>query len=142
MKNYADALKDVQEALKLDKDKSAVALKEEIEQIIQMDQRVTEIKEQSEAIDGKIKQYLKQEMNREHFVDLCAYLQSSPDHKIYFQQQYGIKKMLEFMDQDKPCYLLLNIYVENNPSFQEQFVKAKGIEKLFKKCAQKMQTED
>lgn len=54
MKNYDEALKDVEEALKLDKDKSALILKEEVTQIVQMEQRVTEIKDQVVDIDTKI----------------------------------------------------------------------------------------
>lgn len=56
-------------------------------------------------------------MSREDYVELCVYLQSNPDNKTYFQTKYGIKKLLQLMATDQPCYLLLNIYIDNNPSF-------------------------
>ena len=45
MNNYQQALSDVEEAIKLDDDISAKTLKGEIEQILEMNKRETEIKE-------------------------------------------------------------------------------------------------
>jgi hypothetical protein len=44
---------------------------------------------------------------------------------------------MSYFEKDAPCYLLLNIFLENNPVFQEEFQKAKGIEKLYEKCLDK-----
>jgi len=77
-------MNDVDEALKLDDDIAAKTLKGEIQQIIEMNKRDTEIKEQKTSIEEKIKAFLDLEPTRENFVALVVYLQTDSDAKLYF----------------------------------------------------------
>jgi hypothetical protein len=60
---------------------------------------------------------MSKELNKENFVGFCVYLNGNQDFKTYFQKHYGVKTIMEFLEKDLPCYLLLNIYIENNPLF-------------------------
>jgi hypothetical protein len=82
-----------------------------------MNKRDTELKEEKNSIEEKIKAFLDLEPNRENFVALVVYLQTAPDAKIYFQKHYGVKKIITMLKDNQPCYLLLNIFCENNLVF-------------------------
>lgn len=111
-------MSDVNEALKLDSDSSAKTLKEELTQIQDMQKKDAELKEKT-TIEEKINEFLKLEPTRENFVALVVYLQTEESAKLYFQKNFGIKTIMTYLKDNKPCYLLLNIFLDQNPVFQE-----------------------